>query len=109
MNSRYLACPTCRLYVDAGYRWAYWLLEHPGVVHLGEGVDVDAVLAREDYWNPSEEERSEWLCGEVLPRVRRFLTEHGGHGVVYIEEEHLSAEESLAANWMEVSRSLDRS
>lgn len=36
------------------------------------------------------------------PTGRRFLDEHRGHGIVYIEEEHLIAEESLAFNWTEI-------
>lgn len=102
MNCRYFACPGCRVYVDAGYRWAYWHLERSGEVRLGEGVDVDRVLCRDEYWNPPEEERSEWLYGRVLAGVRRFLGEHRGHGIVYIEEEHLTAEESLTFNWTEI-------
>ena len=86
MNNRYFACPSCRIYVDAGYRWAYWLLEDPGLVDLNEGVEVPAVLAHTDYWNPPAEERSQWLCERVLPAVRRFLTDHGDHGIVYIDD-----------------------
>jgi hypothetical protein len=102
MNCRYFACPNCRLYIDAGYRWAYELIEHTGVVRLGEGVDVDSLLGTVEYWNPPEGERSEWLCRQILPSVRNFLNEHQAHGIVYIEEDHIHEEESIYYNWCEV-------
>ena len=107
MNCRYFACPNCRVYTDAGYRWAYWLLENPGVVQLGEGIDVDSILGCRSYWNPPDAERSEWLCEKILPTVYRFLCEHRDHGLTYIEEEHILAEESLQRNWSEVEGAAD--
>ncbi len=103
MNTPNFACPNCRVYIDAGYRWAYWLLEDPGVVIPNGGVDVEAVLAREDYWNPPEEERSEWLCERVLPAVRRFLADHRAHGIVYTDEGAIYNEDTLYYNWSEVA------
>lgn len=102
MNCRYFACPNCRVYIDAGYRWAYWQLEHNGLVRLGEGVQLSSVLACSDYWHPPEEEKSEWLCERILPAVDKFLRAHGEHGLVYIEEEHIYEEVSILANWSEV-------
>ena len=102
MNSPYFACPNCRLYIDAGYRWAYWLLVEPGVVSPNEGVDIEALLAHSEYWNPPEEERSAWLCERILPSVRRFLEEHNSHGVVYTDEGVICNEDALYYNWSEV-------
>jgi hypothetical protein len=95
MNTPYFACPACRLYIESGYRWAYWLLEHPGVVRRNEGVDVGMISACTSYWNPPDRERSEWLCERVLPAVRRFLDDHGEHGIVYTDEGVICNEESL--------------
>ncbi|MDZ4659915.1 MAG: hypothetical protein SH868_20250 [Bythopirellula sp.] len=99
MNEVYFACPNCRFYIDAGYRWAYWLLEEPGIVQRGEGVDVEVVFSCDEYWYPPAEECSEWLCEKILPSVRKFLEEHRSHGIVYIEEEHILAEQSIQYNW----------
>lgn len=85
MNTPYFACPNCRLYIDSGYRWAYWLLEHPGVVCRNQGVDVTAVLACTEYWEPPDQDRSEWLCERILPAVRQFLEHHQEHGIVYTD------------------------
>jgi hypothetical protein len=92
MNYRYFACADCKQYIDAGYRWAYWLLEHPNIVTLGEPVSFSAVLAAADYWKPPPDEQSDWLMQQILPGVRRFLADHSGHKVLYLEEEHFYGE-----------------
>ncbi len=102
MNTPYFACPGCRLYVEPGYRWAYWNLEHAGVVGRNESVDVEAVLACMEYWNPPEPEQSEWLCERVLPAVRRFLDDHRDHVIVYTDEAVICNEESLYYGWVEI-------
>jgi hypothetical protein len=102
MNTPYFACPVCRLYIESGYRWAYWQLEDPGAVRLNEGVDVGRVMACTEYWNPPEQERSEWLCERVLPAVHRFLDEHREHGIVYTDEGVICDEESLYYGWSEI-------
>lgn len=85
MNFRYFACPTCRKYTSAGYRWAYWELEYPGLVEPNKSVDVAAVLCASKYWNPPADSGSNWLYEEVLPLVKTFLAEHCEHGIVYGE------------------------
>ena len=102
MNCRYFACPNCRLYIDAGYRWAYWQIEHTEHVRLGEGVDIASLLSCNGYFHPPQGEKSSWLCDEVLPAVREFLVQHQDHGIVYIEEGHIYAEDSLYFNWKEI-------
>ncbi len=102
MNTPYFACPGCRLYVESGYRWAYWHLEHPGVVQRNGGVDVEAVSACTEYWNPPDEEESGWLYERILPAVRRFLDDHRDHGIVYTDEDVIYDEESLFYGWTEI-------
>ena len=83
MNSRFFVCTDCRVYTDAGYRWAYWLLEHPGIVRMGEPFSADAVFAVVEYWQPPVEDRAPWLVGQTLPTVLDFLTEHREHKLLY--------------------------
>lgn len=90
--------------MDAGYRWAYWLLEEPGIVRCDEVVDVERVLAATLYWNPNEEDTNEWLCDEILPAARQFLDAHREHGIVYVDHDRIIAEESLWYNWREIGR-----
>lgn len=85
MNFRYFACMDCKLYTDAGYRWAYWTLENPGIVHTDTAVDVSNVLSTSAYWNPPQDDKSSWLCETIFPLVRAFFNNHHGHKVVYVE------------------------
>jgi len=89
VNCRFFVCDDCKQYIDAGYRWAYWLLEHPEIVRLGETVNTPAIFAASDYWQPPPEERSAWLVDEILPAVRQFLLAHTAHSLRYVESEHL--------------------
>ena len=83
MNNLYFACTECKVYVDAGYGWAFWSLEEPGVVCRGRLVCVEAVLSAKDYWTPSRTESADWLYDKVLPSVRKFLDRHGRHSIIY--------------------------
>ncbi len=85
MNFRYFACPTCRKYTSAGYRWAYWELEIPGIVEPNNPVDVTAVIGASKYWKPPAESNSNWLYEEIFPLVNAFLVEHCEHGIIYVE------------------------
>lgn len=58
MNSRYFLCRDQGVYIDAGYRWAYWRLEHTGLVTLTAPVDMPSLLAAAPYWQPAADERS---------------------------------------------------
>jgi hypothetical protein len=101
MNSRYFGCKDCETYTDAGYRWAFWLLEEPGIVQLGQSVTAEAILSVAKYWDPPAEDRSEWLCRRILPRVRRFLTAHQNHRLTYIEADSIFDPDGPCADWAE--------
>jgi hypothetical protein len=100
MDDRYFACPKCQVFVNAGYRWCYWELEHPAIVYLGEQVDVDRVFTHKSYWNPPENEDSTWLHNEILPAVREFLSRHATHGVMFWEDRHLP--DDVFLSWLQV-------
>ena len=87
MNHLFFACTDCKIYIDAGYRWAYSQLEETGIVARRKEVDIDDVLAARDYWNPPEDPNSRWLSEEVLPPLREFLQEHRSHQIVFGEED----------------------
>ncbi len=85
MNSRYFACKTCKTLIDAGYRWAYWTLEHPGIVTKGHPIIVANILQCHAYWEPSEP--SPRLTSEIFPQARAFLALHAVHELAYGEAE----------------------
>jgi hypothetical protein len=84
MNDVYFACPSCRAYVEAGYRHAYVCLEEPGIVTRTDAVDVSAVLGASEYWDVD----AEWLVA-LLPAVRRFLEQHAAHHVRFGDFEEI--------------------
>ena len=96
MNNLYFACSPCRIYVDAGYRHAYWALEEPGLVDRSGVVDAAAVLSARDYWNVQED----WLV-KLLPAVRRFLEMHGQHGVRFGDSEDLALPYQSSEEWFD--------
>jgi hypothetical protein len=83
MNNLYFACTDCKIYVDAGYGWAYWSLEETGICKRNELVSVESVLSAQEYWNPSKTESADWLYKEVLPSVLHFLKKHEQHRIVF--------------------------
>jgi len=80
MVNTYFACTNCKVYIDAGYRWASWSL---GIVKRGKPVLVESVLSAADYRTPAKTGSARWLYREVLPPVRRFLEEHKPHRIVF--------------------------
>lgn len=100
MNCLYFLCRDHGTYIDAGYRWAYWQLEHGGVVTLAEPVDVPSVLSTTAFWQPSPEERSDYLDG-LLPRVREFLESHSGHNLLYVDGDWLYQMDELGYDYRE--------
>jgi hypothetical protein len=104
MNDVYFACEDCGTLVDAGYRWAYWELEHRGVVKRRERVSARAVEAVDSYWNPPAESESKWLTDAVLPRVRSFLAAHGEHRLTYGDiEDVVGTDPTALFDWVDVS------
>ena len=103
MVNQYFACMDCKVYVDAGYRWASWWLEEPQIVKRGKPVHVASVLSARKYWTPPGTGSAEWLNGEVLPSVRHFLTEHRCHRIVFGNTaDFLSADGNGVLDWMQV-------
>lgn len=103
MNNLYFACCDCKIYIDAGYRWAYWELEEAGIVARGKQVDVGSVLAAGRYWNPAKEETSHWLYEKVFPPLRQFLKEHKSHRVIFGEDEEFAPfDADYYLDWMQI-------
>jgi hypothetical protein len=110
VTSRQFACLDCKQYIDAGYRWCYTHLEHPGIVFTGKHVDVERVLATAEYWStsaagqttlawlnslpphfhafvqssPLVRTSTEWL-EKLLPQVHAFLLLHKEHDLRFGE------------------------
>ena len=101
MNDRYFGCRTCKTYTDAGYRWARYQLEDPGIVQADRPVDVAAVLSADGYWKPPAGRERDWNCDEILPRVRRFLGIHGGHDLVYLNRNWDFDPDGPCFDWVE--------
>jgi hypothetical protein len=101
MNDRFIGCDRCKVYVDAGYRWAYWQLEEPGVVKLDQPIDLVALESAKEYWIPGPDEANDWLCRQILPSVRCFITDHGGHGLRYIDSDMVYDPEGPYSDWTE--------
>ena len=80
---RYFACCDCKIYLNAGDRWAYWTLEDIGTVNKGAPISVKAVLSAGEYWNPEKDEETNWLYREIFPSVRLFLKEHESHKIIF--------------------------
>src|SRR5439155_8182836 len=74
VTSPQFACLDCKQYINAGYRWCYTHLERPGIVTVGELLDVEKVLARADYWTipAAGQTTSAWLDG-LPPHASAFL------------------------------------
>ena len=100
MTDLYFACPECKAYVDAGYRWCYLELQRPGIVRLGEIVDVERVRAHQPYWSPPPGEGSAWLYNEVFPSGREFFTRHREHGITFCEDNDLS--DDVFLHWLQL-------
>jgi len=99
----FFACCDCKIYTNAGDRWAYWELEGRGVVGRGVPVDVEAVLNATGFWNPPDNAESRWLYADVFPGLRQFLEEHKTHNMVFGEEEEFAPIKSEDYfNWMSV-------
>ncbi|BAY10833.1 hypothetical protein [Calothrix sp. NIES-2098] len=108
MNCCYFACIDCKKYIDAGYRWAYWLLENPGIIDKGERISAEQVFHAEKYWQPPPDESSPWLIKQILPAVHRFLSEHQQHCLLYLDEDNFAREDSIYYDFQEIEIECDR-
>jgi len=102
MTNLYFACTECKVYVDAGYRWASWWLEEPGIVKRGKPVSAESVLSAREYWTPARTDSAEWLYSEVLPSVRRFLEEHRCHRLLFGNTADFMLTDANFLDWMQV-------
>ncbi|MBD2020536.1 hypothetical protein H6F43_10085 [Leptolyngbya sp. FACHB-36] len=103
MNDLYFACKNCKVFVDAGYRWAYWTLEQPGIVKRKEVIVAEVVLSAEEYWNPDLGEGSNWLYKGVLLSVREFLAIHREHEIIFGEyEDFISWDDESFLEWKQL-------
>jgi hypothetical protein len=102
MNDVYFGCMDCKIYVDAGYRWAYWNLENAGAVTRGALVSAERVLSAAKYWAPPDESTSDWLLRDVFPHVRDFFANHATHSVYYGDEDFLMPGDDDYLDWLEV-------
>lgn len=101
MNAVCFACTECKMYVDAGHRWAYWRLEEPKVVLPGAVVDVDRLLSIDSYWKPEPNKQIPWL-DSVLSHGEQFVLSHKAHRIVYCDENAIGegADEYGELAWM---------
>src|SRR5581483_11094800 len=99
MNDLYFACRSCKHFVDAGYRWAYWNLERVGVVQRGQKVNIDAIFAATEYWDGAATVAS---LDRVLTHARAFLRDHQAHDLIFGEEEDFITVDTLEfLDWIE--------
>src|SRR2546430_914435 len=89
MNNLYFICMDCKIFQDAGYRWAYWTLEHAGIVQRGKTISLNALLSAEEYWNPPRDETSDWYYKDIFPSVRLFLQKHKDHQLIFGEKDDI--------------------
>lgn len=101
MNNVYFACLDCKIMCEAGYRWAYWELDHPGIVTKGERIDLQQVLAATAYWNPGGR-ANDWLT-ETLSHARSFIEKHQSHALAYGEWESFHEADASAFDWLDES------
>jgi hypothetical protein len=83
VKERYFACLDCVEHITTGYRWGYWTLEQPGIVRIGQPVDMDAVMGAEEYWQSDAAPLQ-----DLLPSIRRFLLFHQDHDLIFGEVEN---------------------
>lgn len=109
MNNLYFACRNCKIYIDAGYRWAYWELEQAEVVARNKEVSVKSVLAADNYWHPPADNISRWLYEDIFPPLREFFQNHSSHRITFGELEEFAPDDDYFLDWMQVGYCLEPS
>jgi hypothetical protein len=106
MNDVYFACRDCCEMIDAGYRWAYAWLEHPGIVTRSSPVRADVVLACAEYWAPPTDSVERDFTGDAVTLVGPFLERHRSHALVYGDYfEIIGSEPAGTLRWLDHSSS----
>lgn len=102
MNTPYFVCETCKIRVEAGYRWAASHLYFDAkIVELGRLVNARDVLNYEPFWNLPAGDEYDWLR-ELRPIVRTFLQCHQQHEIRFGDD--VSFPESyFGLEWLDVS------
>lgn len=105
VNDVFFGCMTCRVLVDAGYRWAWSMLEARGIVTRDNLIEAQRMLTAPGYWSPPDEPNSLWLVEGVLPRVQAFLQTHRSHTLRFGDFEELAGTADAAfLDWLDLSR-----
>ena len=90
MNGVFFLCTDENVYVDAGYRWAYWKLEHTGIIEKNKIIDIKEVLASKEYWSDLEQEgKKNELFQKTLPLVKAFFLKYLRNTIIYVDEEFI--------------------
>lgn len=74
----------------------------PGVVCIGQQVDVARLFASREYWNPPPGERGHGLADKILPRARRYVDAHRDHGLIYLEDDMVFDPDGPCHGWVEI-------
>lgn len=91
--------------IDAGYRWAFSLLEEPNIVSRASPISASEVLGAVEYWAPPDNGLNPELASTVLPAVREFLKAHREHELHYGDFfEITGAEPQATLEWLDRSR-----
>ena len=72
------ACFTCKMYINAGDVWSYVHLVEPGIIGLGDVVEVKKILEADSFWAAPSYSHAQWLHG-LLTENREFLGAHHNH------------------------------
>lgn len=106
MNDPYFICETCKIRVEAGYRWATSHLgSDAGIVEFGRTFNVRDALNYRPFWDLPNGDEYNWLR-ELLPVVRAFLEHHEFHAIRFGDD--VSFPESyFGFEWLDISPSPD--
>ena len=106
MNDLYFVCETCKIRVEAGYRWATSHLGHDAkIAEYGHLVDARDILNYKPFWTLPDGDEYNWLR-KLLPIVRTFLECHEPHGIRFGDDVTFP-ESYFGFEWLDVSPSPD--
>lgn len=110
MSDLLFRCEDCKSCVPAGGRWAYLMLEKPGVIQADDLADggtaiplmaAEAVLAADAYWRgPASDDTERSRIAAQLELARGFLMAHRDHRLSFggTRRLHLTASDWL--DWL---------